>query len=295
MRSLRPLAPLLLLLTLSACGGLRLRNPQVLATPDLRYRPGADPKHLLDLYTPRDARAPVPAVLFVHGGFWRNQDRRYLQPFTGLHGNVGVALARRGIAVAVQSYRLFPKATLDEQLADVLAAARWLRDHAPAHSINSDCLFLAGYSAGGHLVTLLTLDDRRLSAAGLPPQLVRGTISLSGVLDIPLMARQQPADFNRDLTTPLFGADPAAQASLSPVNYLRPDAPPLLLLTAERDYPFVRESNRAAVAQLQRLGAPVQSGEIGGIDHADMILDINGPRDRVSDTIAAFIQQRCPR
>lgn len=69
----------------------------------MAYVADDEPKHRLDLYVPKSVSGRFPVVLFVHGGFWRGQDRRYLQAFSGIYGNVGVALAKRGIGAAVMS------------------------------------------------------------------------------------------------------------------------------------------------------------------------------------------------
>jgi acetyl esterase/lipase len=283
---------LLSLTALSGCAGLRIRKARDLIQiiEDVPYLAGsADPKHRLDLYLPR-GRAPFPVVLFVHGGFWRNQDRRYLQGLTGLYGNVGAALARRGIGVAVQSYRLSPRASIEDQLGDVTAALRWVLGGIERHGGDPDRLVLAGYSAGGHLVSLLAHDPRRLPAAGIDPLRVRGVVSLSGLLDLAPMAAGQDEAFNRDVTFRLFGRDPAALRRYSPLTYLSAGGPPMLLLAAERDYPYVLSASRAVAERLAALGGKATHRVVPGITHAGMVLEINGGDDHVSDDIAAFVR-----
>ena len=59
-----------------------------------------DPRQHLDLFVPRGL-ASYPVVVFIHGGFWIHQSKDFFQPVVGLYRNVGIALARRGIATAV--------------------------------------------------------------------------------------------------------------------------------------------------------------------------------------------------
>lgn len=275
----------------SGCAGMRIESAKdrVVITEDVAYVADDDPKHRLDLYMPRGAVARFPVVLFVHGGFWRGQDRRYLQAFSGIYGNVGVALAKRGIGALVMSYRLSPSVGIPEQLADVLSALRWAQGNVQMMG-GDPRVVLAGYSAGGHLVTLLGLDPRHMTSAGIDPSTVRGYVSLSGVLDIPAMAAQQDESFNRDVSFRLFGSTPSEQARLSPSSYVRADAPPLLAFAAQRDYPFVLSAGRDVATRLQAVGARATYAEVAGIDHSDMILDIDTPRDQVSDAIAAFVR-----
>jgi acetyl esterase/lipase len=268
---------------------LQRASDRVAVTEDIAYVADDEPKHRLDLYVPRATNgARFPVVLFVHGGFWRGQDRRYFQAFSGIYGNFGVALAKRGIGVAVMSYRLSPSVGIADQLADVLAALRWTQGN--VQPLGGDPrVVLAGYSAGGHLVTLLGLDPRHMVSAGMDPKTVRGYVSLSGILDVPAMAKGQDAEFNRDVSFRLFGSTPEEQARLSPSSYVRADAPPLLAFAAQRDYPFVVSGGREVAARLQAAGARATFVEVPGIDHSDMILDIDGDHDQVTDTIAAFV------
>lgn len=293
------LASLAVLVPGLGCAGMRINSARdrVTITEDIAYLADDQPKHRLDLYVPKGARASAagaregrfPVVLFVHGGFWSNQDRRYWQAFTGIYGNVGAALAKRGIGVAVMSYRLSPAAGIHDQLADVLAALRWLQGN--VQPLGGDPrVVLAGYSAGGHLVTLLGLDPRYMIGAGIAPASVRGYVSLSGVLDVPAMAAQQDESFNRDVSFPLFGRSAEEQARLSPSSYVRAGAPPLLAFAAQRDYPFVVSAGRSIAARLQAVGARATFIEVPGIDHSKMILDIDTERDRVSDSFAAFVR-----
>ncbi len=286
----RRLLPFLALGLLSACAGMRIRSASrdVASTLDLPYRPGSrDPKHQLDLYVPR-AGTSFPVVLFVHGGFWKGQDRRYYQAFTGIYGNVGVTLARRGFAVAIPSYRLSPTVGIRDQLSDVLAALRWVQDHIAEYGGDPTRIVLVGYSAGGHLVTLLGLDPSYLAQEGLDPSRIRGVASISGILDVHAMAVGQDASFNEEVTYRLFGRTAETQAVLSPSSYLRADAPPFLALAAEHDYPFVLAAGKSVASGLAGLGARATFREVAGYDHSDMVLKINTKGDLISEPIADF-------
>src|SRR6266513_874496 len=93
----------LLVLTIAACNGTMdsyFAQDVVDMRLDQPYVDGStNPRQQLDLYLPRHVDHP-PAVVFVHGGFWIHQDKNYFEPFVGLYRNVGIALARHGIACA---------------------------------------------------------------------------------------------------------------------------------------------------------------------------------------------------
>jgi acetyl esterase/lipase len=277
-------------LALTGCAGARIRSATdtVKIVEDLPYvAESRDSKQKLDLYIPRSG-TQLPIVLFVHGGFWKGQDRRYYQAFTGIYGNVGVTLARQGFLVAVPSYRLSPAVGIKDQLSDVLAALHWVARNAAAYGGDPSRVALVGYSAGGHLVTLLAMDRSYLAPDEASH--VRGVVSISGILDVHGMAEGQDAAFNEEVTYRLFGQTADTQAILSPSTYLRGDAPPFLSLAAERDYPFVIAAGKSVVARLTSLGAQASFHEVAGYDHSDMVLGINTKGDAVSPLVLEFLR-----
>ena len=289
--TLASLSIVLGVLVCTGCPGMRIRDAQdqVRIVEDLPYVSGSlDPKQRLDLYLPKD-RQDFPMVLFVHGGFWRNQDRRYYQAFTGLHGNVGVALAKRGFGVAVASYRLLPSASLADQLIDVAAAAHFTVEHAQEYGGNPHKLVLAGFSAGGHLIMSLCVDPERLKQVSAEPSVVRGCVSVSGVLDIAAMAAGQDAEFNKEVTDRHFGTAREGLPRFSPILQFSAQMPPPLILWAEKDYPFVKQAGHSAVEKVKSLGLTPHAKELAGHDHADMVLRINSKEDQVTESVVEFL------
>ena len=219
--------------------------PEVTATLDVPYAV-VDPRQALDVYAPRTP-GPHPVVVFVHGGYWHTQGRRYLQPLTGLYGNVGVALAARGVLAVLPSYRLFPAATLDQELQDVLSALAWVRAHAAEHGGDPQKIVLAGHSAGAHLIMTLATSPERLRDHALRPEHVRGYVALSGIYDVAgLLERAEPE--LREVLVPLFGDTPAAWSVL---HRLGPQLPPTLFVVGEDDYRTCRLDLTAARARLR--------------------------------------------
>ena len=131
-----------------------------------------DPAGLCDLYLPqrsgdnaagentdKDARWPV--VIAVHGGGWASGDKWTMDRHAW-------KLAEHGIAAVSINYRLAPSAQFPDQVDDVRSALVWISRNAERYHLDSQQVGLYGYSAGGHLVSLVaTLGDEswdRLSA-----------------------------------------------------------------------------------------------------------------------------------
>jgi acetyl esterase/lipase len=106
---------------------------------------GEGPRRNLDLYVRRDRPTGAPVVLHLHGGgFHSGNKRREARPLIG-------HLVSRGMVCASADYRLHPEVDYDEQLADCLAAIRWVRSHAGDYGGDPDRIFLVGSSAGAYL------------------------------------------------------------------------------------------------------------------------------------------------
>jgi arylformamidase len=275
---------------LSVLSGCHLRARSKVADKvafhdNLRYRTDTGPSAEFDLYVPKGAASGnlVPAIVFIHGGYWRNQTRRYYQAFTGLYQNFGLSLASKGIATAVIDYRIFPEGKLSDQVDDVVAAVAYIKNNAATYGIDSNRIYAVGHSAGGHLALLAAWQRK-------DPD-IRGVVALSPILDVAHMRQHKEADFNRELTVPFFGKGDA-DASYSPASFATPLATPALILFGDKDYDYLREQAKTYAEGFAKSGfKQITFGTIAKADHSDMVLSVHTSEDKVSDAIAAFIQR----
>jgi acetyl esterase/lipase len=144
------------------------------AGPDVVVRYGDHPEHVLDVHLPPVRGDAAPVVVFVHGGFWRQQfDRMHTRP-------LAQALAADGWAVVTPEYRRtggeggWPT-TVDDVGAALERVPR-IDAVAPGRLDLAD-VTLAGHSAGGHLAMWHALSPD--SAAG-----VRQAVALAPVADL---------------------------------------------------------------------------------------------------------------
>ncbi len=265
-------------------GSVRILEDQV-------YIPGSrQPKHQLDLYLPTSKPGPWPVVVFVHGGYWRPQDRRILQPFTGLHGAVGVALASSGVATAVISYRQYPEAaTLADALQDVTRAVYWVQHNLQPHGGDPRRLYIVGHSAGGLLTALLALQPQHLERVGIAQGQVRGFACLAGAYDLSGLLAGLDAGLAERVRR--SAQDDVGLRRFSPLVNLRPDHPPLLLVVGSQEDPVLLAQHRQLSAGLQGLGGPFHSVEVAGEDHMDLVMHLSRKDDRVRSELLSFIQR----
>ena len=239
----------------------------------------------LDLYMPRGLD-DVPVVVFVHGGFWIRQSKDYFQPIVGLYGNVGIALARRGIGVAVIDYRLVPAVTFDEEYADVAHAIAWVQDHVATRGGDPARMVIAGHSAGGHMAALSAFDDSRLATNGVDVSMIRGYAPLSPILDLAALAAHPP-DENAEIVDQVFGDD---LAPYSPRTHFKATIAPVLILLGDRDLESLKDQVPQAVDELVALGAPVEYHVLDGKDHDQLVTDFDTDDDAMTPLLASFVE-----
>ncbi len=125
------------------------------------YAKVGDRELLLDAFLPQVA-GPRPAVLVVHGGAWRFGNRVQLRGYA-------TELAKRGFVCFAIDYRLAPTHKFPAQIEDCRAAVKWIREYAKDYNVDATRLGAIGYSAGGHLVSLL-------ATTGEPPSAENGNV-----------------------------------------------------------------------------------------------------------------------
>ena len=134
------------LLATSAYGAVTKVPEGVEVLRDLEYAQAKGVSLKLDLYRPSaKSSAPMPLVIWVHGGGWSN----------GTKTNCPAAwLATKGYAVASLDFRLLPEHPWPAQIEDPIAALRWLRQVSGKYGYDASRSAAMGGSSGGHVVAL---------------------------------------------------------------------------------------------------------------------------------------------
>jgi len=202
-----------------------------------------------------DGKGPFPAAVVVHGGGWVRGDRR-----------IDVApllppLADAGIAWFSISYRLVSDPLqFGAAIDDVVAAVRFVRDHAAEYRVDPDRIALVGESAGGQLAAM--------AAFAVPVKAVVALYAptdLTGLLDSTELIPSQIRD--RFKGTPLEVLLRGRLKQLSPIANVRPDMPPFLLIhgTADPLVPF--DQSRAMCEKMTAVGASCELFPVRGAGH----------------------------
>lgn len=217
---------------------------------------GADRQQRLDVYMP-DPPAGIPraVVVFWHGGRWRFGDKADYR-------FVGAALAQSGYVAVVANYRHYPQVKMPGFMSDAAQAVSWAVAHAEEFGGDRERLYMMGHSAGAHMAALVTLDKSYFAATGQPVPRIAGVIGLSGPYDFLPLLEPDVQD--------MFGP-PQIYPQSQPINFVRADAPPMLLVHGLNDDTVRPKNSLNLAAALSALGVPVTLKLYPKLWHADTV------------------------
>jgi acetyl esterase/lipase len=246
------------------------------------------PELRLELLVPEGTAAPVPVVVWIHGGGWKSGSRL---PIPARVSN----LCSRGYAVASVDYRLISSALWPAQIQDVRGAVRWLRAHATEYGLDPNRFASWGDSAGGHLAAMLatsggvssitigsvSVDLEGTTGGNLDQSSrVQAAVDWYGATDF-LQMRFYPATVNHDGATSdeskLVGgpiqSNPERVATANPITYASADDPPLLAMhgTIDKLIPF--NQSQLLVDALNAAGASATLRPVQGAGHGGSVWD----------------------
>ena len=140
-------------------------------------------------------------------------------------------------------------------------------------------MFVSGHSAGGFLAAAVVLDTSSLDELGSDAMGVRGVIPICGQFEVIDEGRQET-----------FGNDPDRWPDFSPLNHIRTDAPPFLILEAVRDDWWAPGQAEVFHEQLGKSGIESTFHELDH-DHFTIITDLGQPGDPTMLLIGSFVNK----
>ena len=221
----------------------------------------------LDVYYPADTK-DFPTVVWFHGGGLSKGNKK-----------VPVGLREQGIAVVAVNYRLSPKVKSPAYIEDAAAAVAWTFHHIETYGGSRERIFVSGHSAGGYLTSMVGLDKRWLAVHDFDANDIAGLIPYSGHTITHFTVRKE-----RDIPQ-----ERAIVDEMAPLFHVRKDAPPLLLITGDRDMELLGryEENAYMWRMMQVAGHEnTELYELEGFNHGAMA----EPADPL---LLKFIQEVC--
>jgi acetyl esterase len=194
-------------------------------------------KQRLDIEVPL-GEGPFPVLVYVHGGGFISMDKSH-------YTRIAKTFAAAGYLVYNINYRRAPRFRFPLNITDVGTAIAWAVENAASYGGDPETVFLAGDSAGAHLISTYAtaLADAgqamefRLTGVKMPGRLC-GLILFYGAFDCETVL-QTGFPFVRLMLTSFLSRDPEIfqeRAGLaSPIRHLSGDYPPCFICYAARD------------------------------------------------------------
>jgi acetyl esterase len=224
---------------------------------DLRYADGDRAK--LDIYRPARRARRLPGVMVMHGGGWRDGDKRRMSA-------VSRRIARSGLIAYSVNYSLAraSRPGFRTQPRQLRQAVRWARRSARRFGLAPRRIGALGTSAGGHLAGLLGIRGRGPLGAGAR---VRAVATWSAPLDLGSLTETRMADSVNTFLGCLGSPCPDRQAAASPITHVSGDDPTMLIVNSRRELVPVSQARRMA-DRLSAAGVPHSLRLFGGSAHA---------------------------
>jgi arylformamidase len=214
---------------------------------DIAY--GPRPRERFD-YLPSGAKQ-APLFVFIHGGYWQSNEKETF-------AFVAEGPRTHGIDVAMLGYTLAPDVRLTDIVEEMHQALTYLDRHAGDFSFDRQKIFVAGWSAGGHL-----------TAAVADHPAFRGGMPISGIFDL------EPIALNYLNEKLLLDANEIA--SMSPLKTLSNKSPPLRVFVGGAELPELRRQSAQFAQTAQLRGLPVRLSELQGHHHFSILDEIARP------------------
>jgi acetyl esterase/lipase len=203
---------------------------------------------VLDMTYPTDSIG-FATIIYFHGG-----------GLSGGEKEMPERLLNHGVAVVGPNYRLHPNVSSPTYVDDAAAAVAWVFNNIEKYGGNPDLIFISGHSAGGYLASMVGMDKKYLAKHDIDANKIAGLIPFSGHTITHFTVRKEMG---------IEGTQPIID-EMAPLFHVRKDAPPLLLITGNRELELLGryEENAYMYRMMQVIGHPdTRIMELDGYDH----------------------------
>lgn len=203
---------------------------------------------VLDIYYPKNGKGSSVIIWFHGGGLMYGEKE------------IPEALKNKGMCIVAVNYRLNPNVKAPEYIKDAAAAVAWTFNNIHNFCGDSSLIFVSGHSAGAYLALMIGLDKSWLNTHEIDANRIAGLIPFSGNAITHVTVRNEK---NIPATQPIID-------ELAPLYHVRADAPPLLLITGDRELELLgRYEENAFLMRMMKVAGHKETKiyELGGYGH----------------------------
>ena len=253
-------------------------------------------RHKLDIYLPQNAKRNLPLVVWLHGGAWMLNDK-YAD--MGYMKNTVKSFLEEGYAFASIDYRYSTEAIFPAQIQDCNQALAFLYTHAEKYHLDKDKIALIGFSAGGHLASLVALSNNNRVATfskngKQPPFKIKAVIDFYGPFNFLALTPKTKTDDPKDPLTLLLGASPLDRPDLaifaSPSSYVDKNDPPFLIFHGEKDESVPYTQSVLLNSYLNIAKVKNELTIVPGAPHYGEMYDVAPFRNKISAFLQTYLK-----
>jgi arylformamidase len=237
---------------------------------------GDSPRQVSDIFPASKPGAPV--LIYFHGGYWRSGGKEQNCHFAELFVNAGAT-------VVVVEYDLCPSVTVADIVGQARRAIAWVYKNISRYNGDPSKLYIAGLSAGGHLVAMALAHDWEKD--GLPRGVVKGASAISGVYELDAVLH---LDVNKEIR---LTSESAGENS----PFLHPPRPhaPLIVAVGGAEPRGWKEQSEKFFTLCKESGVPCEYIEIPGAHHYSISAHLADPGSPLARAVLTQMGLPAPR
>lgn len=239
---------------------------------DIAY--GEHKLRTLDIY-PAKGDGPRPVHIYLHGGYWRAQDKSNYAFIAGM-------LVRHGITAVIMNYELCPDSTLDQVADSALSGVEWVAKNIGQYGGDASAISLSGHSAGAHLVAEVLATD--WTERGVDSSCFIGAVMVSGIFD-PAPAALTTVNAQLNLTPEII-ANRNVETRTPLVH-----CPVAVMVGGDEPWQWIDQSFRYS-HHLHRHGNQPQVNVLPNYNHFNILLPFMQPETPIGEAILRLGQPR---
>lgn len=187
---------------------------------------------VMDIYYPKNKK-DFATIVWIHGGGLTYGDQQLPE-----------MLKNKGFCIVGINYRLHPHVHAPKYIEDAAAAVAWTFENIAEYGGNPDKIFVSGHSAGAYLTLMVGLDKRWLGKHSIDANRIAALIPLSGQTITHFTIRKERGISDKQ---PVID-------DMAPLYHVRGDAPPVLLITGDRELEYIgRYEENAYLYRMMKL------------------------------------------
>jgi len=206
-----------------------------------------------------------------------------------------------GYAFATIEYRYSTDSVFPAQIRDCNQAIEYLFQNAGKYGIDRNRIALIGFSAGGHLASLVGLSNNNAVSEFYPAGAktnfkIRCVLDFYGPSDFVMLASVPDTTINSDRNPVaiLIGAMPAQRPDLakraSPVTYVDKNDPPFFIVQGEKDESVPNTQSVVLASWLRLTGIPYQFTMVPGAPHYGPMFDVESIRNDLFKFLRTYLR-----